>query len=109
LPDPHAVLLSYATNANNADDAKLAGLVAWRSAWDVPKEIQNMVTAAAHETDQEKRDELYARINEAYLRSSPALVTSFQRTDPKAVRNEVKGYVGHPTWLTRWDTVTKGE
>jgi len=109
LPDPHAVLLSYATNANNADDAKLAGLVAWRSAWDVPKEIQNMVTAAAHETDQEKRDELYARINEAYLRSSPALVTSFQRTDPKAVRNEVKGYVGHPTWLTRWDTVTKVE
>lgn len=109
LPDPHAVLQSYATNANNADDAKLSGLVAWRSAWDVPKEIQNMVTAAAHQTDQEKRDELYARINEAYLRSSPALVTSFQRTDPKAVRNEVKGYVGHPTWLTRWDTVTKGE
>lgn len=109
LPDPHAVLQSYATNANNADNAKLAGLVAWRSAWDVPKDIQSMVTAAAHETDQEKRDELYARINEAYLRSSPALVTSFQRTDPKAVRNEVKGYVGHPTWLTRWDTVTKGE
>ncbi|QCI99251.1 ABC transporter substrate-binding protein [Agrobacterium larrymoorei] len=109
LPDPHAVLQSYATNANNADDAKLAGLVAWRSAWDVPKDIQDMVKAAAHETNQNKREELYTRINEAYLRSSPALVTSFQRTDPKAVRNEVKGYVGHPTWLTRWDTVTKGE
>ncbi|MET0171764.1 MAG: ABC transporter substrate-binding protein [Agrobacterium vaccinii] len=109
LPDPHSVLQSYATNANNADDAKLAGLVAWRSAWDVPKDIQDMVKAAAHETDQIKREELYTRINEAYLRSSPALVTSFQRTDPKAVRNEVKGYVGHPTWLTRWDTVTKGQ
>ncbi|MDP9836261.1 peptide/nickel transport system substrate-binding protein [Neorhizobium huautlense] len=109
LPDPHAVLQSYATNANNADDAKLSGLVAWRSAWDVPKDIQDMVIAAAHETDAEKRDALYARINETYLRASPALVTSFQRTDPKAVRHEVKGYVGHPTWLTRWDTVTKSE
>ena len=67
-----------------------------------------MVTAAAHETDQAKRADLYTKINEAYLASSPALVTSFLRTDAKAVRNEVKGYIGHSTWLTRWDTVNKG-
>lgn len=109
LPDPHAVLQSYATNSNNTDEAKLTGLNAWRTAWDVPKDIQDMVVAAAHETDQEKRVELYHRINEAYLAASPALVTSFQRTDAKAVRTEVKGYFGHPTWLTRWDTVTKSE
>ncbi|MND26038.1 putative D,D-dipeptide-binding periplasmic protein DdpA precursor [compost metagenome] len=109
LPDPHAVLASYATNKNNADEAKLTGLLAWRSAWDVPKEIQNMVTAAAHETDKAKRADLYTLINKAYLAASPALITSFQRTDAKAVRKEVKGYVGHSTWLTRWDTVTKGE
>ena len=109
LPDPHAVLASYATNPNNADDAKLSGLIAWRSAWNVPKDIQDMVTAAAHETDQQKRADLYAKINKAYLDASPALITSFQRTDAKAVRKEVKGYVGHSTWLTRWDTVSKGE
>ncbi|EHS49028.1 ABC-type transporter, periplasmic subunit [Rhizobium sp. PDO1-076] len=109
LPDPHSVLASYATNANNADEAKLTGLLAWRSAWDVPKEIQDMVLAAAHETDKAKRADLYTQINKAYLASSPALVTSFQRTDAKAVRKEVKGYTGHSTWLTRWDTVTKGE
>ncbi len=109
LPDPHAVLASYATNPNNADDAKLSGLIAWRSAWEVPKDIQDMVTAAAHETDQQKRADLYAKINKAYLDASPALITSFQRTDAKAVRKEVKGYVGHSTWLTRWDTVSKGE
>ncbi|MDH7800759.1 MULTISPECIES: ABC transporter substrate-binding protein [unclassified Rhizobium] len=107
LPDPHAVLASYATNPNNADDAKLSGLMAWRTAWDVPEDIQKMVTAAAHETDQQKRTDLYARINKAYLAASPALITSFQRTDAKAVRKEVKGYVGHSTWLTRWDTVSK--
>lgn len=109
LPDPHAVLQSYATNANNSDEAKLAGLLAWRTAWDVPKDIQDMVTAAAHETDQAKRAALYAKINQAYLDASPALITSFQRTDAKAVRKDVKGYVGHSTWLTRWDSVSKGK
>lgn len=109
LPDPHAVLQSYATNANNSDEAKLTGLNAWRTAWDVPKDIQDMVAAAAHETDQAKRAELYTKINKAYLAASPALVTSFRRTDAKAVRKEVMGYVGHSTWLTRWDTVSKGE
>ena len=109
LPDPHAVLNSYATNADNADAAKLTGLLAWRSAWDVPKEIQDMVTAAAHETDPAKRADLYTKINAAYLAGSPALITSFQRTDAKAVSNVVKGYVGHATWLTRWDTVTKAD
>ncbi|WP_431324897.1 ABC transporter substrate-binding protein [Rhizobium sp. YTU87027] len=109
LPDPHAVLHSYATNANNADDANLTGLMAWRAAWEAPKDIQDMVTAAAHETDQQKRVDLYAKINKAYLESSPPLITSFLRTDPKAVRKEVKGYLGHSTWLTRWDTVSKGE
>jgi len=109
LPDPHSILQSYATNPNNTDEAKLTGLNAWRTAWDVPKDIQDMVVAAAHEIDPAKRAELYTKINKAYLASSPALVTSFLRTDAKAVRNEVKGYIGHSTWLTRWDTVTKGE
>jgi len=107
LPDPHPVLGSYATNADNRDEAKLTGLLAWRAAWDVPADIQKGVLAAAHETDDAKRADLYRRINESYLRSSPALITSFQRVDAKAVRGDVKGYVGHPTWLTRWDSVTK--
>ncbi len=59
LPDTHAVLASYATSANNADEAKLTGLLAWRSAWDVPKDIQDMVLAAAHEADKAKRAELW--------------------------------------------------
>nr|WP_314257466.1 ABC transporter substrate-binding protein [uncultured Devosia sp.] len=107
LPDPHAVLQSYATNADNSDEAQLTGINAWRTAWDVPAEIQEQVRAAAHEPDQAKREAIYKSVNEAYLAASPALVTSFQRTDAKAIRNNVQGYVGHSTWLTRWDTVTK--
>ncbi|HWU19781.1 MAG TPA: ABC transporter substrate-binding protein [Devosia sp.] len=107
LPDPHAVLQSYATNADNSDEAQLTGINAWRTAWDVPAEIQDKVIAAAHETDQAKREVLYTEVNQAYLASSPALVTSFQRTDVKAIRTNVAGYIGHSTWLTRWDTVIK--
>lgn len=107
LPDPHAVLQSYATNTDNSDEGNLTGINAWRTAWDVPADIQEMVIEAAHETDADRRAELYTEVNEAYLASSPALITSFQRSDVKAIRAMVQGYVGHSTWLTRWDTVTK--
>lgn len=109
LPDPHAVLQSYATNPDNTDEARLGGLLAWRSAWNVPDEIQEKVVAAAHETDPERRAELYSQINAEYLESSPALITSFQRIDAKAVSARVEGYVGHPTWLTSWLNVAKSE
>jgi peptide/nickel transport system substrate-binding protein len=107
LPDPHSMLQSYATNIDNSDGAPLSGLLSWRSAWDVPKNIQDIVFAAARETDPAKRAELYAEVNRLYLASSPALITSFERFDVKGVSKKVAGYVGHPTWLTRWDTVTK--
>ncbi|MTH65432.1 ABC transporter substrate-binding protein [Paracoccus shanxieyensis] len=107
LPDPHAILQSYASNSDNSDGAPLSGLLAWRAAWDVPQALQEKVFAAARETDPAKRAEIYTALNEEYLHSSPALVTSFERIDVKAVAANVSGYVGHPTWVTRWDTVTK--
>lgn len=107
LPDPHSMLQSYATNTDNSDGAPLSGLLAWRSAWDVPTDLQDLVFAAARETDPARRAELYTEVNRLYLESSPALITSFERFDVKAVSQRVSGYVGHPTWLTRWDTVTK--
>jgi len=107
LPDPHSILQSYASNADNSDGAPLSGLLAWRSAWDVPKDMQEQVAAAARETDATRRAEIYTALNQEYLESSPALVTSFERIDVKAVGKQVSGYTGHPTWVTRWDTVTK--
>ncbi|TKT82493.1 ABC transporter substrate-binding protein [Aquamicrobium sp. LC103] len=107
LPDPHSILQSYATNADNSDDAPLSGLMAWRSAWDVPRELQDLVMAGARETDPSRRAEIYTKVNALYLEASPALITSFERFDVKAVSKRVSGYVGHPTWLTRWDGVAK--
>lgn len=107
LADPHAILQSYASNSDNRDGAPLSGLLAWRSAWDVPQSMQEKVFAAARETDAAARAKIYAELNEEYLHSSPALITSFERIDVKAVGTRVSGYIGHPTWVTRWDTVTK--
>ena len=107
LPDPHSILQSYATNSDNSDGAPLSGLLAWRSAWDVPKPLQEKVTLAARETDPARRAEIYTALNEEYLSCSPALVTSFERIDVKAVVKRVSGYTGHPAWVTRWDKVTK--
>ncbi|WP_136684221.1 ABC transporter substrate-binding protein [Falsirhodobacter xinxiangensis] len=107
LPDPHAILQSYASNSDNSDGAPLSGLLAWRSAWDVPQSLQEKVRAAARETNPDTRSEIYAALNEEYLNASPALITSFERIDVKAVAARVSGYVGHPTWVTRWDNVTK--
>jgi peptide/nickel transport system substrate-binding protein len=107
LADPHSMLQSYATNIDNSDGAPLSGLLAWRSAWDVPAELQDLVFAAARETDPAARAELYTEVNRLYLESSPALISSFERFDVKAVSQRVSGYIGHPAWLTRWDKVTK--
>lgn len=107
LADPHSILQSYATNIDNSDGAPLSGLLAWRSAWDVPAELQDLVFAAARETDPAARAALYTEVNRLYLESSPALISSFERFDVKAVSQRVSGYVGHPAWLTRWDKVAK--
>ncbi|WP_210527320.1 ABC transporter substrate-binding protein [Rubellimicrobium arenae] len=109
LPDPHAVLQSYAQNPDNSREANLAGLMAWRAAWDVPAELQDLVTQAAHETDPARRTELYTTINRMYLESSSPLITSFQRLDARALRGAVDGYQGHTTWITSWHDVTKAE
>ncbi|WP_319518568.1 ABC transporter substrate-binding protein [uncultured Martelella sp.] len=109
MPDPYAILRSYALNPDNSQEANLTGYMAWRAGWDVPADIQQLVRDVAHEVDPARREELYREINQKYLESSPPLVTSFQRMDARAVRNEVQGYVGQMTWVTRWDTVTKTE
>jgi peptide/nickel transport system substrate-binding protein len=37
----------------------------------------------------------------------PPLIVFFQRVDPYVLRANVEGYVGHPTWSTRWDATVK--
>ncbi len=106
LPDPHAVFSSLAVNPDNSREANLTGYMAWRAGWDVPDEIEALVEEAAHELDRDRRAELYARLNQMYLESSPPIITSFQRAEPRALRANVDGYEGR---FTTWSNVSKGD
>jgi peptide/nickel transport system substrate-binding protein len=106
LPDPFATATHYAYNPDNSDEAKLGGYYMWRTAWEVP-ELTDLVDQSKRETDPEKRAEIFRQMDEMYRELDPSLIVFFQRTDPYAVRTEVEGYQGHPTWSTRWDSVTK--
>ena len=107
LPDPFATAMHYAYNPDNRDEAKLGGYYLWRVAQDSP-ELLALVDKSKTEPDPEKRADLFRQMDEIYRKMDPGLIVFFQRTDPYVVRKNVKGYLGHPAWSTRWSTVTKG-
>jgi peptide/nickel transport system substrate-binding protein len=59
------------------------------------------------ETDPAKRKALFEQVDKGFKDMAPPLIVFLQRTDPYAIRKNVSGYVGHPTWSTRWAGVTK--
>jgi peptide/nickel transport system substrate-binding protein len=106
LPDPFATATHYAFNPDNSDEAQLGGYYMWRTAWDVP-ELTELTNESKRESDPAKRAEIFREMDEMYQSLDPSLIVFFQRVDPYVVRDEVEGYVGHPTWSTRWADVTK--
>ncbi|WGF87717.1 ABC transporter substrate-binding protein [Marinivivus vitaminiproducens] len=106
LPDPFATAMHYAFNPDNRDEANLGGYYLWRVAQEAP-ELLDLVERSKTETDPQARAEMFAQMEAHYQTMDPALIVFFQRTDPYVVRNEVKGYQGHPAWSTRWAKVTK--
>jgi peptide/nickel transport system substrate-binding protein len=46
-------------------------------------------------------------MEKTFYAMDPALIIFFQRSDPYVIRTNVKGYMGHTTWSTRWHLVTK--
>jgi peptide/nickel transport system substrate-binding protein len=106
LPDPFSVASLMAYNPDNDDSARLASYDMWRTAQFEP-DLNKLVEASGKEADPEKREELFKQIDQYYAKMDPGLIIFFQRTDPYAVRANVKGYQGQSTWNTRWDQVTK--
>ena len=106
LPDPYGTLVQYAYNPDNRDEAKLGGYYLWRTALDAP-ELTKLVDQTKTETDPGKRQALFEKIDQDFKALNPPLIVFFQRTDPYAIRKGVSGYVGHPTWTTRWFNVKK--
>ena len=106
LPDPFATATHYAYNPDNSDEARLSGYYMWRTAWDVP-ELTELTDRSKREIDPEVRADIFSQMDEMYRSLDPSLIVFFQRVDPYALRANVDGYTGHPTWTTRWDKVTK--
>ena len=107
LPDPFGTLVQYAYNPDNRDEARLGGYYLWRTALDAP-ELTALVNQSKAETDPAKRRALFEQVDRGFKALPPPLIVVMQRTDPSVSRKGVTGYVGHPTWSTRWADVKKG-
>jgi peptide/nickel transport system substrate-binding protein len=103
--DPHSNVSNSMYNPDNSTESALQNY-AWRCSFQ-DEELNKLIEEAAAELDQSKRAALYGQIEERYEELGPPFLMVGQRIDPFAVRAEVKGIVGHPSWTTRWDLATK--
>ncbi|HEX9857331.1 MAG TPA: ABC transporter substrate-binding protein [Paracoccaceae bacterium] len=89
-PDPHTNASTFAMNADNSDEAKLTGFLAWRNAYD-PGELHAMTEAAVTERDADKRRTLYEDIQRRH-RDTSAFIPMFQQIYQTAMRANVEGF-----------------
>ncbi|MBB5042430.1 ABC transporter substrate-binding protein [Shinella fusca] len=93
--DPNSNAEAFTSNPDNGDDASLKTL-AWRNAWDIP-ELTEQVKAALLERDSDKRAELYKKLQQEALETSP-FVMLYQQIEVAGVRGNVKGYKLGPSF-----------
>jgi peptide/nickel transport system substrate-binding protein len=103
--DPHSNVSNSIYNPDNTEASALQNY-AWRCGFQ-DEQLNHMIEQAAAELDDAKRAELYKQIQLRYVELGSPYHMVGQRIDPFAVRGEVKGIVGHPSWTTRWDLATK--
>jgi peptide/nickel transport system substrate-binding protein len=108
VPDPHDTLRSNAHNWDNRDEAKLTGQLAWRASWYVP-EVNRLIEAGVAETDQEKRRVIYEEAQGLIEQAVPFVFPISQRVDPFARSTRLIGYPADPTWMVRWEVVSKAD
>lgn len=87
--DPNSNAETFTSNPNNADDGTTKTL-AWRNAWDIPA-LTEQTKAALLERDNAKRAEMYQKLQQEALDTSP-FVMLFQQTEVAGVRGNVKNY-----------------
>jgi peptide/nickel transport system substrate-binding protein len=87
--DPNSNAETFTSNPNNADDGTVKTL-AWRNAWDIPQ-LTEQTKAALLERDNAKRAEMYQKLQQEALDSSP-FVMLFQQTEVAGIRGNVKNY-----------------
>ncbi len=103
--DPQSNVSNSMYNPDNSEKSALQNY-AWRCGFQ-DKELNRLIEEAAGELDDGKRVQLYRTIQERYEELGPPFLLIGQRIDPFAVRADVKGIVGSPSWTTRWDLAEK--
>ena len=87
--DPNSNAEAFTSNPDNGDEASVKTL-AWRNAWDIP-ELTEQVKAALLERDNDKRAEMYRKLQQEALDTSP-FVMVFQQIEVAGMRGNVKNY-----------------
>lgn len=105
-PHPHSNLRALVINPNNADDAKLSGIIGWRTSF-FDQQLNDMSAKALVERDAAKQKTAYEDIQKRYEELVPALQPISAVVDSVVYRADVKGYVNHYGWTVRLRTVSK--
>lgn len=97
--DPNSNGEAFTSNPDNSDEASVKTL-AWRNAWDIPQ-LTEEAKAALLERDNDKRAEMYKKLQQEALDTSP-FVMIFQQIEVAGVRGVVKNYKLGPTMDTNF-------
>jgi peptide/nickel transport system substrate-binding protein len=104
--DPNSNSETFTINPDNSDEGKNKTL-AWRNAWDVPKELSDMSKAALLEKDSAKRADMYKSLQKAVLEKGPFVII-FQQTEVAGYSAKLKGFKLGPSFDTNYvGTVSK--
>ncbi|MBD0417164.1 ABC transporter substrate-binding protein [Oryzicola mucosus] len=97
----YSALLSLVYNPNNADDAKLFTLQAWRTSFQ-SKEINTLLETALLEPDAEKQKKMYEDIQLLYEELVPSLQPISLSYSTVVYQADLVDYVPHPFENTRY-------
>lgn len=105
-PHPHSNLRNQLYNPDNRDEAKLTSFQGWRTAF-YDEKLNQLIDAALLEPDPDKQKKMYEEIQLYAEDVVPSIQPFSQALDSVVTRADVKGYVYHYAWTTRYREVTK--
>lgn len=98
--DPNSNAETFTVNSDNSDEGKNKTL-AWRNAWDVPKELSDAGKGALLEKDAAKRAATYEDLQKKVLAQSPFVII-FQQTEVAGYSSKLKDFKLGPSFDTNF-------
>lgn len=98
--DPNSNAETFVINYDNSDEGKNKTL-AWRNAWDVPKDIEDAAQGALLEKDAAKRAAVYEDLQKKALAQSPFVII-FQQTEVAGYSSKLKDFKLGPSFDTNF-------